>query len=170
MQGCNYMVACLCQECQDKPIFATKQGGRLLSVEEFFEHATGRTVSSAGGKAGGWGQAITVHEGPAKEVSCAWVPPHCSYPSLTLFSDIPARCNIRIVLGRLVCLSRSGCLIAPANSTTTSANGSSSRVAAGGRTLRIHAPPSSKGGAQLCFTGSALEPARPCWFVRVPHP
>lgn len=37
----SWFAACLCPECREKPLYYRKQGGRLLTVAEFYNHAVG---------------------------------------------------------------------------------------------------------------------------------
>ncbi len=40
-QGCNWLVECLCPECKSRELWYLEDGGRLLTVEEFYEHCGG---------------------------------------------------------------------------------------------------------------------------------
>lgn len=40
-EGCNWLVLCVCKDCKDKPVEYTENGGRVMTMEEFFEHGTG---------------------------------------------------------------------------------------------------------------------------------
>jgi len=59
-QGCNWLVECLCPACEAADLCYLDSCGRVLTVEEFYEHSGGSEISSL---KGAWRTAISVHHG-----------------------------------------------------------------------------------------------------------
>lgn len=55
--GCNWLVECLCPDCEDRELWYLEDGGRVLTIEEFYEHCGG---GPCGAVTGAWRTKICV--------------------------------------------------------------------------------------------------------------
>lgn len=70
-QGCGYFAICHCEKCSHRPLNYREYNGRVYTMEQFYEHGTGRRSEE---DPAAWREAITITAEPTYQVSRMAVP------------------------------------------------------------------------------------------------